>query len=145
MKNKVLFSTAGLYPKRNTAIAFFFSAACEVLLFFLFSPKSVLFWLLTPVALLPIWKTLYMRGSYIVLQDDFVSGTSVPQNCLSVPKRFRFAYDEISFWEIHGNTVRLYHEGGCCTAQAWKTSPWVTQIIKDKATVPDNKQNTTNT
>ena len=144
MKNKVLFSTAGLYPKRNTAIAFFFSAACEVLLFFIFSPKAVLFWLLTPVALLPIWKTLYMRGSYIVLQDDFVSGISTPRNCLSTPKRFRFDYDEISFWEICGNTVRLYHEGGCCTVQAWKTSPWVAQVMKDKATAPDNKQTATN-
>ncbi len=145
MKNKVIFSTSGLYPIINTVITFSLWAACEILLFFLFSPKSVFIWLFTAAALFPIWKTLYMRRSYIILQDDFVSGISIPQNFLSAPKKFRFAYDEILFWEIRGNTVTLYHEGGCCTVQTWKTSPWVAQIVKDKATVPDNKQKTTNT
>ncbi len=145
MKNKVIFSTMGLYPKTNTTIAFFLFAVSEIILFFLFSPRSFFFWILSAAALFLMWKTFYMRRSYIVLKDDFVSGISIPRNCLSAPKKFKFTYDEILFWEICGNTVRLYHEGGCCTVQTWKTSPWVAHVMKDKATVPDNKQTATNT
>ena len=138
MKNKVIFSTTGLYPKRNIAIAFFLSAVGEVILFFLFSPRSILFWLLTSAVLYPIWKALFMMRSYVVLRDDFVSGVSIPNNCLSTPKKFRFTYDEISFWEICGNTVKLYNNDVYCTVQAWGASPWVAQVLKDKATVYDN-------
>ncbi len=129
---KVIFSTMGLYQKRNVAAAFLMFFAGEIFLFLFCSPTSILFRLLTPVTLLPLWKAYFMKKSYVVLYEDYVTGLAIPQHYLSMPRKFRLTYDEISFVEIHHNTVKLFYDGGSYTVQACNAASWVAQVIKDK-------------
>ena len=146
MEKNVIFSTQGLYKKKDLIvpiIIYIILCVCFFLCFYL----AIKTWIGIIVAAvfvtifaLPLIKTIHLMRSYVVLSEDKIYGHSIPKQFLVTTDDcdFSLKYSDVTNVATKKNIVEIYFSGGSYQVQAKAVEQKVVELINK---LKDNELN----